>query len=114
MERQKKTKRKMVWRLLNAVLVALLIVVIVNPGAKAWVLKQLLSTGLFKARINAERAGNPVAPAFNYIDGTGNSISSDQLKGKVIFINVWASWCPPCRAEMPGMQDMYDKLKDEE
>ncbi|MEO5967267.1 MAG: TlpA disulfide reductase family protein, partial [Ferruginibacter sp.] len=35
------------------------------------------------------------------------------LNGKVIFINVWASWCPPCRAEMPDLEKLYQKMKDD-
>ncbi len=36
----------------------------------------------------------------------------ESFKGKVIFINLWASWCPPCRAEMPTIENLYEKLKD--
>ena len=44
------------------------------------------------------------------IDGTPVSLS--EFKGKTIFINFWASWCPPCRAEMPTIQSLYDQFKD--
>ncbi|HEY5824771.1 MAG TPA: TlpA disulfide reductase family protein, partial [Cyclobacteriaceae bacterium] len=43
-------------------------------------------------------------------DLTGNKINFDQYKGKVVFINLWATWCGPCRAEMPGIQKLYDKV----
>lgn len=36
----------------------------------------------------------------------------EELKGKPIFINYWASWCPPCIAEMPSVQNLYDNYKD--
>ncbi len=42
----------------------------------------------------------------------GKSLTLLELKGKVIFMNFWASWCPPCRAEMPYIQDLYDDLKN--
>ncbi|MEX2336266.1 MAG: TlpA disulfide reductase family protein [Fulvivirga sp.] len=46
-------------------------------------------------------------------DLEGNSVSLVNFKGKVIFMNVWATWCPPCIAEMPGIQDLYDKINHE-
>ena len=36
-----------------------------------------------------------------------------QFKGKVIFINLWASWCPPCVAEMPSINDLYQSIKED-
>jgi len=44
------------------------------------------------------------------LDGT--KISLSQFKGKVIFLNFWATWCGPCRSEMPSMEAVYQKLKD--
>lgn len=40
-------------------------------------------------------------------------VNLNQLKGKVIFINFWATWCPPCIAEMPSMESLYDSYKDD-
>ena len=42
---------------------------------------------------------------------TGETISLSKLKGKVVFLNVWATWCGPCREEMPSMETLYDELK---
>lgn len=38
-------------------------------------------------------------------------VNMEEYKGKVIFLNFWASWCPPCRAEMPTIQALYKKVK---
>ncbi|RLD84066.1 MAG: TlpA family protein disulfide reductase [Bacteroidetes bacterium] len=46
------------------------------------------------------------------LDGEKNLLAD--YKGKVIFLNLWATWCPPCIAEMPSIQDLYDKYKDNE
>lgn len=53
--------------------------------------------------------GNP-APDFDTIDLKGNVWSLSKLKGQVVFLNFWATWCPPCREEMPSMQRLYAKL----
>lgn len=45
-------------------------------------------------------------------DATGNNISLEEYKGKMIFINFWATWCPPCIAEMPSMQKLYTDYQD--
>ena len=41
------------------------------------------------------------------VDATGQRVTLEQYKGKIIFINFWATWCPPCIAEMPSMQKLY-------
>lgn len=46
------------------------------------------------------------------VDAKGEIISLQQHKGKVIFINFWATWCPPCIAEMPSMQKLYDDYEN--
>jgi thiol-disulfide isomerase/thioredoxin len=43
------------------------------------------------------------------LDGKTSSLSSH--KGKLVFLNFWATWCPPCRSEMPAMQALYEKLQ---
>jgi thiol-disulfide isomerase/thioredoxin len=43
------------------------------------------------------------------LDGKTSSLSA--LKGKFVFLNFWATWCPPCRSEMPAMQALYEKLQ---
>ncbi len=46
-------------------------------------------------------------------DMQGNQVSFEMLNEKPIFINFWATWCPPCIAELPGIVDIYEKYKDE-
>lgn len=41
---------------------------------------------------------------------SGEKFSFDQYKGKVVFLNLWATWCGPCKAEMPGIQKLYDEV----
>jgi len=53
----------------------------------------------------------PVAPNFTLQDLNGNSVSLSHFRGKVVFVNFWATWCPPCRHEMPSMATLYDRFK---
>lgn len=53
--------------------------------------------------------GSP-APDFDTVDLKGEVWSLSELKGKVVFLNFWATWCPPCREEMPSMERLYAKL----
>ena len=46
-------------------------------------------------------------------DINGERVSLEQFKGKVIFLNIWATWCPPCIAEMPGINELYKDVKDD-
>lgn len=47
---------------------------------------------------------------FQMTDLEGKVLPFESLKGKVIFLNVWATWCPPCIAEMPNIQRLYEKV----
>jgi peroxiredoxin len=55
------------------------------------------------------RVGKP-APDFDTIDMKGDIWSLSKHKGQVVFVNFWATWCAPCREEMPSMQRLYAKL----
>jgi len=52
-------------------------------------------------------------PAFSFQDESGKTVSVGDLKGKVVMITFFATWCPPCRQELPHIQsDIYNKYKD--
>ncbi len=48
---------------------------------------------------------------WDLIDTEGNRVPFKTFKGSVILVNFWATWCPPCVAEMPGLQDLYDRYQ---
>jgi peroxiredoxin len=54
------------------------------------------------------------APDFTLSDVAGNPITLSALKGKVVLINFWATWCGPCRLEMPAIEQRYQKFKDQD
>ena len=53
------------------------------------------------------------APNFSFPDLQGQQVSLSAHRGKVVLVNIWATWCPPCRQEMPSMQKLYERFKGE-
>lgn len=96
----------------TVIMIAVLILLWVNPDAKAWVMRQMISTGLFNSKIEEKtEESSLVPPNFSVKNENGEITETSQLRGKVVFINFWASWCPPCRAEFPSVQKFYDTYK---
>ena len=99
------------------IIFGLLLVLLFRPNAKAWLLQQFMAVGLFKAEMTTEEALTRISTddvAFSFRDVKGNIRSTKSLEGKVVFVNFWATWCPPCRAEMPALNELYNKFKDDE
>lgn len=53
------------------------------------------------------------APAFDLVSLTGERIRLSDLQGKPVVLNFWATWCDPCRAEMPDFQSVYQQYRDQ-
>ena len=69
-------------------------------------------TGETTAQETGERPKIP-APDFTLTDQFGNTHTLEDYRGKTIFLNFWATWCPPCRAEMPDIQALYENREEE-
>lgn len=59
----------------------------------------------------APRENHP-APDFTLVDLAGSQVRLGDLRGQVVLVNVWATWCPPCRAEMPMIQAAYEQYRE--
>lgn len=63
------------------------------------------------------RTGAPgnrnAAPDFTVTDGGGNRVSTADLSGKPVILNFWATWCPPCRSELPAFDKLYRQYGNE-
>lgn len=114
---KKEKKKSIISKVWNVVFFAGLIFFIFNTDAKAWVLRQLVSVGIFNANIEKDAAAKSASPevtSFSFTDASGRIQSTADLKGKVVFINFWATWCPPCRAEMPSLDALYNEFREDE
>jgi len=90
-----------------------------SPEVKGFAIQSLMKIGFFQPNIPQE--ANDIATKIPeqlvkqevaFLDLKGNRVRlSDQI-GKVVFINFWATWCPPCLAEMPSINTLYSKYKD--
>ena len=117
----KSRTKKIVWKiysLVKPILVALVLVVVLQftglisavSFATQWA---LLQTGLRDAEPTWIAAPAKFDYQFSIKDLQGNTLAFEQFKGKVLFINLWATWCGPCRAEMPSIQKLYEKIDKE-
>jgi len=61
----------------------------------------------------SELPAKPQAKAFKLLDMDGNPVQLSDFHGQPVIINFWATWCPPCRAELPSMNRAWTKVKDQ-
>ncbi|GHC48156.1 TlpA family protein disulfide reductase [Ulvibacter litoralis] len=127
----KKQKRSWIQNGIFAVIAITLYATGLHTEVIGFVQRGLLATGLMNpnveviAQVNyntTEGENNTTDPSdpftkadFNLtlIDAKGNEVSLGDFKGKVIFMNLWATWCPPCIAEMPSIKELQDYVGDD-
>ncbi|MDQ2794043.1 MAG: TlpA family protein disulfide reductase [Bacteroidota bacterium] len=114
--------RKKLLEWLPLALFALVMLTGLRPVVLGGVQRGLLATGLWRAtppKLPAASATTPVRLASGggpyqhdlaLTTPDGRPVSLSDLRGKAVFVNLWASWCPPCRAEMPGIEALYQKV----
>ncbi len=85
----------------------------------------LLATGVMSVMLLDQKAAsaqdfstvpakvNFPAPELTLQSLSGETVSLEDYRGKVILVNLWATWCPPCREEMPTLQTFYEKYKQD-
>ena len=105
---------------INGLLGVLVLVVLFVPSAKALMIQGLMKVGLFSPDTSIDyKKGNENIQSeslagVRFKDAAGKVVDLGDLKGKVIFINFWATWCPPCLAEMPSVNKLYEQFKGDE
>lgn len=104
----------------TGVLVIFVLAMLLSPDFKGLVTQNLMKVGLFQPDVpngsSEEMAAGFSANENNeeilFKDPDGYVVELSDQKGKVVFINFWATWCPPCIAEMPSINKLYSELKD--
>lgn len=92
-----------------------LAVIALNPEAKSFILKGLIKSGLYEPDFAPAKANSQSAvPSAIFRSASGQEIDIADPKGKVIFVNFWAKWCPPCLAEMPSINKLAEHFKGED
>jgi len=103
--------------LFSAAMVVFLVAMIIKPEVKAWAIQNLMKIGLFQPGTEkiheSDTAAEPL-PNILFKDGEGRTVDLVSLRGKVVFINFWATWCPPCIAEMPSINALHEQFKEQE
>jgi peroxiredoxin len=108
--RQPKANRKKSWLYLNLGLALALIVA--GVVALFWLGQQSKQSTASASNPAADHQGR-VAPDFTLYSPQGQSISLSDYAGQVILVNTWATWCPPCKAEMPTLNAFYEEHQQE-
>jgi peroxiredoxin len=87
--------------------------VILGGIALAW-LPGMLSEGKSQTELSAvPYEVSYAAPETSLNDLDGNAVNLSDLRGRVVLVNHWATWCPPCREEMPALQDYYNEHREQ-
>lgn len=103
-------------RVITNLLFLIFLAIIFFTPVGTWVKTKITQLAITEPAISNNTATKTLSnKAFDLeLKGYNNQadINLNQLKGKVIFLNFWATWCPPCRAEMPSIQKLYNKKGD--
>jgi thiol-disulfide isomerase/thioredoxin len=102
----------------NLIFILLIAIVFFSTDARTILIRGIMFTGLFNAEASAdvkkERPSITVPAGMTFRSEDGQLINLSENKGKVYFINFWATWCPPCRAEMPSINELATKIKNKD
>lgn len=89
-----------------------------NKSVKNNYIQDITKADASSTDIKAQSTPQPInmlkskAPNFKLTDLNGKEVSLDDYKGKNVFVNFWSSTCPPCRAEMPDIETLYQETKN--
>ncbi|MFD0793659.1 TlpA family protein disulfide reductase [Mucilaginibacter litoreus] len=98
--------------MINLLFIAALIIILFFPPAKALLIRGGMHIGLFQPEVTEQKVPDgPVAEDIILEVQDGKAFHLSDLKGKIVFMNFWATWCPPCIAEMPSINSLRKEFK---
>lgn len=113
---KKKTKKSLIeWGVIMAVFGGLYFTGL-HTEVLGFLQRGILATGIMDPDLekDSEIAVNETGPKADFsmslVNSKGEKVAMEDLRGKVIFFNIWATWCPPCIAEMPGINKLYNEV----
>ena len=80
----------------------------------AWILVSADASGTFTAGKPPAPQQGFLAPNFELKTPQGETVRLSDLRGRAVLVNLWATWCPPCRAEMQTIETVYNEYKDQD
>lgn len=106
----------------TGILVIFVLAMLFSPDFKGLITHNLMKIGLFQPKVpdgpSGELAASFAANSQNeeilFKNPEGHVIELADQKGKVVFINFWATWCPPCIVEMPSINKLYSEFKHDD
>jgi peroxiredoxin len=109
-------KKKMFGLIIVAILISIMIVGFVkgNVDTEESFSREQKGVDLLDVTSEEGLTKGDLAPDFTLTTLDGKKVQLSELKGKKVIVNFWATWCPPCKAEMPHMQNFYEDFSDEE
>lgn len=116
----KKTKKNLIEYGIIAAVMATLYFTGLHTEVLGFLQRGVLATGLMNPDLEQAPPENSdeIRPAADFtlslINTKGEKVNMEDLRGKVIFFNIWATWCPPCIAEMPGINNLYNEVDKQE
>lgn len=122
-----KTKNSLIKNAVFVAVIAVLFITGAHTEVLAFVQRGILQTGLMNPKVEqpagyqSHHMDDSSLPEIKekadlnlrLVDAQGKTMSLEDFQGKAIFLNVWATWCPPCIAEMPGINELYKDVKDQ-
>jgi thiol-disulfide isomerase/thioredoxin len=108
-------REKSPFRITTDLLFYLLILSLLLPVSRRYVATGLNRLMMHRPAVIDESRQVTLGPAdfeWELADSEGRMVSFEDFRGELIFLSLWATWCPPCRAEMPNIQRLYDAYGD--